>query len=907
MEPAVFDDTMEVASDAGHGHPGNIDDIDIDLDLGQEHVPGYVPEHDDDVLVDDASATASDHPTGEADVTYDADMADGEYVDGEYEEYQQGYYHPDDESAYNNPVDYEAEMEDEYEEDIDAPIPESGFEDTNAKEVEGERETRKTEPGEGQTERENEFKVADDAKSTATEILSRSDQAETEISRAKAVADEDHGVQEYTQPKGPKEFALEEGNEISQGVESRETVHPSESHEKYDEEVEPGLEEDGQGRVQIEPGLQKLTSHESEHQGPEAERQYHPPLGQENKSDTDSYHLVEADDYEIQGQTHEIEKSRPLHPVKVIYQDSEISLFPPGEDDPTETFFLQDEALAYAPIEELMGACRHVLGEHISEDEELILDIESLGLHLPEYSAGRTTTSLVQVIRVYLDLCNNDGITEPEPLYLTLSSRSTFTADLARLVAAAQESKGLSYLTWEDYDIDKAEEAVEHGDEHGGEHGEEHVEERERPLLADEDTTSPAEPHSGHIEPADKDGITSGSLTKSPPPASTAQSSSIKLPKQDLPTQEELESRDAPDEIDQPAHGGSQTENVNQGNKSPQNAEEYSNSQRDQGEGEGREEVEVYEEDNLENDRDDTSLQPKDDAGYHSPTPLQPMKIPTVDLSRDESAYQQPEDYIQEYEFSNDPPPLETEGQEEIEEGYQESGADLEPQEDHTESHTVSQGNENGSDNHAQSTVNKNVHIEIDLGADDARSRFADNDDGEDLDEGEIFEPGEPVLETENKANAIPLNGEQPTPGLGIKSPAGDAPKTPELTHDLFEIDEDLFKSPMAETQETVAAMDSPTGSPLDETDQEPLSYPSGSEPYPAAKPTLKSSEIDTAGAPAARDFDEPFATNTSDRAVSDTDELARPSPKSTKRSFIDSGMNDVDGSTPDVKRHRPE
>lgn len=391
MEPAVFDDSMEVASDAGHRHPGNIDDIDIDLDIAQERVS----EHDDDVLVDDASATASDNPTAEADVTYDAYMADGDYMDGGilasgYDQFHQGYYQLDDDSAYNNPIDYEAEMEEDYEEDIDAPIPDSGFEDTNvpiAKEVEGER---KTEIGEGENEGE-EVKVADDTKRPAPEALSKSEHVETEISKAIPVAEEDRVVQEDTDifhPKGTEEFAVEEGNEVSQVVENAETAPLSGSHEKYGEEVELGLEDGhghGHGHGQAEPEPQEPNFQESEHQEPEAEGQYHPPLDQGKQSDTtETYHFVEAEDYESQSEEREVEKNRTLHPVKVLYQDSEISLFPPVEDDPTETFFLQDEGLAHAPIKELVGACRQVLGEHISDDEELILDIESLGLHLPE-------------------------------------------------------------------------------------------------------------------------------------------------------------------------------------------------------------------------------------------------------------------------------------------------------------------------------------------------------------------------------------------------------------------------------------------------------------------------------------------------------------------------------------------
>ncbi|EQL34694.1 hypothetical protein BDFG_03409 [Blastomyces dermatitidis ATCC 26199] len=909
MEPTVVDDNMEVASDAGHTHPGNIDDIEIDLDLAQE----CVPEQDDDVLVDDASATASDHPTADANITYDADMADGEYIGGDilasgYDQYQQSYYQLDEDSAYNNPMDYEAEMEDDYEEDIDAPIPDSDIEETDIPTTKEVKEEREAEGGEEEKEEGKEIeevKLAEDAKSPAPETLSQLDHVETEISNAPAVAEEHLATREDTaiaQPKYPKEFTVEEGNDSSQGVENADVAHLSGDFKKYGEDVEPDLE-DLHGHNQTEPEPQNTTAQEPEHQETESGGQKLPPLDQENQSDTtESYHFVEAQDYETQGEVHELQKSSSLHPVKVLYQDSEISLFPPGENDPTETFFLQDEGLANAPVAELVGACRQVLGEHISEDEELILDIESLGLHLPENSVPIITTSLVQIIQVYLDLCSNDGINEPEPLYITLSSRPTFTAEFARLAASANEGKGLSYLTWEDYDIDKAEQGVEHEAEDEEVH--------EQPLLTTEDTGSPAEPYSRLVEPADEEGISSESVTRSPRHDSTSRSPEIKSPEQHLLAQAEPEFCAPTDENDQVVHDDFPTKTPSHGSiESSQNAEECSDTEHGQGEDRGREKVRVHEEDNLKIEHGEVTTEPQD-SGSQSPNLPQTMKIPTVHLSRDESTDQQSEEYVQGYEFNN-APQLEAEAEDDIEEEYQNGGADFTHEEDHTESHTVSLDNGYGSDIYAQSTTNKDVHIEIDLGTNDAMPReeaIADHDN-DNLDEGEIFEPGEAVRGTENEENSVPMtNREEATPGLVIKSPTRDAPKTPELTHDSFEIHEDLFKSPMVEANEAIAAIGSPTA-PLDEAAEEPLSYTGGSGPYAVERPTSELGEINATASPTiGGNFDESLTTTTSDKAVLETDELlARASPKSTKRSFIDSGINDVEGSTPDIKRHRPE
>lgn len=83
-----------------------------------------------------------------------------------------------------------------------------------------------------------------------------------------------------------------------------------------------------------------------------------------------------------------------VHPVVVVYQENEISLFPPvnqEEDEEDEeqhslTFFLDDEQLASGSMQNLLGAFRSVLGESINEQDELTIDIEELGLHISEVS-----------------------------------------------------------------------------------------------------------------------------------------------------------------------------------------------------------------------------------------------------------------------------------------------------------------------------------------------------------------------------------------------------------------------------------------------------------------------------------------------------------------------------------------
>jgi hypothetical protein len=75
-----------------------------------------------------------------------------------------------------------------------------------------------------------------------------------------------------------------------------------------------------------------------------------------------------------------------LHPVKIIYQENEIALFPPLEGDSAETFFLHDEEVAYESIEKLFKSLRQVLQGNVADNEVLVIDIESLGIQMTEVS-----------------------------------------------------------------------------------------------------------------------------------------------------------------------------------------------------------------------------------------------------------------------------------------------------------------------------------------------------------------------------------------------------------------------------------------------------------------------------------------------------------------------------------------
>lgn len=77
-----------------------------------------------------------------------------------------------------------------------------------------------------------------------------------------------------------------------------------------------------------------------------------------------------------------------VHPVVIMYQESEMFLFPPAEEeqDHSQTYFLSEEALATETIGTLLKECRKVLEGSISDQEELEIIIGDLGLSICEVS-----------------------------------------------------------------------------------------------------------------------------------------------------------------------------------------------------------------------------------------------------------------------------------------------------------------------------------------------------------------------------------------------------------------------------------------------------------------------------------------------------------------------------------------
>ncbi|KAL8693431.1 MAG: hypothetical protein Q9218_001741 [Villophora microphyllina] len=154
----------------------------------------------------------------------------------------------------------------------------------------------------------------------------------------------------------------------------------------------------------------------------------------------------------LNGKQEEASSQEPyIHPMTVVYEGSEMFLFPPPEQeqDLDQTYFLSDEALAKGSLHDLFRECRNTLGGSISDLEELQITIELLELSICESTVEVASTSLVDILEVFTKLHFRDGTRDPPPMRMILSTNIRFSDQLRFLVEFAAAGKGMSRLLQE--------------------------------------------------------------------------------------------------------------------------------------------------------------------------------------------------------------------------------------------------------------------------------------------------------------------------------------------------------------------------------------------------------------------------------------------------------------------------
>ena len=168
--------------------------------------------------------------------------------------------------------------------------------------------------------------------------------------------------------------------------------------------------------------------------------------------------------------------------VIVVYRSVEYALFSTSELDDPDSFFLSDTSIAEKPLSELFKAIRLVIQEELTDEDELCIAVEDLGIETDEVSCTKYIPSnstlscmqqastvlydvtLAQIVNLRESLLRNDGVEISRPLCLLLGTKTHFSKRIEKLTAGAAEGKGLSqYVNWDEQsesidDLEKANE-----------------------------------------------------------------------------------------------------------------------------------------------------------------------------------------------------------------------------------------------------------------------------------------------------------------------------------------------------------------------------------------------------------------------------------------------------------------
>jgi hypothetical protein len=354
MEVPALEDSMEMASP----YHGGADDFDIDIDLMEDQVSNM----DSDMMGADDYPNTSQVSLFGIEANNDADMADeppeGSMVDTDLVDED-----PDIDVQYEETT-YEAEMlEGDQDDELVAPVPS----------IHIEVQTETNEHGDPTSGIPTEI---DEVQHQPTRI----DVPETAPPESVSV------VNEPQEPREPREPQAQD--EVIPSV-SSDTQTDQLGHNEGDNNAEAQLKHPVLESQDTNATTESKSPAAEEHVDASAENVENVVPVEEAKStayetgDGHVEHLEVNASHETEGQdTNEEDES--LHPVKVLYQEAEISLFPPMEGDSAETFFLHDEDIAYDNVGKLFNSLREVLLDNVAENEDLVIDIDSLGIQITE-------------------------------------------------------------------------------------------------------------------------------------------------------------------------------------------------------------------------------------------------------------------------------------------------------------------------------------------------------------------------------------------------------------------------------------------------------------------------------------------------------------------------------------------
>lgn len=132
--------------------------------------------------------------------------------------------------------------------------------------------------------------------------------------------------------------------------------------------------------------------------------------------------------------------------VYISYGETNYRLFAKSEDDDPNEYFLNDQSVLDIPLSQFLARLREVITEEVSPLDELVMELDGLGLDFSESTTPEFLEKFTfgDLVVLYDKLVKNEPTESPLPIYTYLTVKPNCTRRMMALGESANAGRGLS-------------------------------------------------------------------------------------------------------------------------------------------------------------------------------------------------------------------------------------------------------------------------------------------------------------------------------------------------------------------------------------------------------------------------------------------------------------------------------
>ncbi|KAI0971679.1 hypothetical protein F4678DRAFT_472199 [Xylaria arbuscula] len=132
--------------------------------------------------------------------------------------------------------------------------------------------------------------------------------------------------------------------------------------------------------------------------------------------------------------------------VYISYGETDYQLFSKSEDDDPNQYFLTDKSVLDASLGEFLASVREVISEEISPLDDLVMEIDGLGLEISQSTTQDFLDKFTfgDLVILYDKLVRNEQAESSPPIYTFLTVKPNCTRRMMALGESANAGRGLS-------------------------------------------------------------------------------------------------------------------------------------------------------------------------------------------------------------------------------------------------------------------------------------------------------------------------------------------------------------------------------------------------------------------------------------------------------------------------------